>query len=86
MFGKRPPFPLFNKRIKIVIGEPIEFDLPELKRSAISESRGLSFSSLHWPNLSPDGLDEAAQRYLYSSISERIRSVMENLRHFSKTL
>ncbi|CAM8976536.1 unnamed protein product [Rhodiola kirilowii] len=86
MFGKRPPFPLFNKRIQMVVGEPIEFNLPELKRSAILESRGMSFSSLQWPVLSPSGLDEAAQRWLYSSISDRIRSVMENLRCFSKTL
>uniref|UniRef100_A0A7N0U5M1 Tafazzin family protein n=1 Tax=Kalanchoe fedtschenkoi TaxID=63787 RepID=A0A7N0U5M1_KALFE len=86
MFGKRPPIPLFNKRIQMVIGEPIEFDLSELKKSAVLESQGLSFSSLQWPSLPSTGLDEAAQRWLYSSISDRIRSVMENLRRFSKTL
>lgn len=84
-FGKRPPFPLWNKDIKIAVGEPIEFDIPELKQTAISMSRNLSFPNHGWPRMTPCGLDEAAQKHLYTSISERIRNVLEKLRGFSKT-
>ncbi|GAB4848355.1 hypothetical protein Ancab_003048 [Ancistrocladus abbreviatus] len=85
LFGKRPPVPLCNKQIKIIIGEPVEFDLPQLMQTAISNSRNLSFSRIGWPSISQHGLDEAAQRYLYSIISEKIRTVMESLRRLGKT-
>ncbi|KAJ0893389.1 putative 1-acylglycerophosphocholine O-acyltransferase [Helianthus annuus] len=83
MFGRRPPVPLWNKDIKIIVGEPIEFDIAKLKQTAISTSRSSSsFSNEGWP---PFGLlDEAAQRCLYIDISERIRSVMEKMRVISK--
>lgn len=84
MFGKKPPIPLFNKEIKIVIGEPITFDIPQLKQNAIDMSKDLSFVPAGWPNTTPCGLNEAAQRCLYSTISEKIRSVMERLRKASK--
>ncbi|KAH9619751.1 hypothetical protein KSS87_000612 [Heliosperma pusillum] len=64
MFGRRPPFPLSNKHIKIVVGEPIEFDLPRLRETALAESRVDSSPRLGWPNISPYRLDEAAQRCL----------------------
>lgn len=83
--GRRPPFPLCNKNIKIIIGEPIEFNLPKLRKMAISMSRDSSFSSVGWPSTSPCGLDEAAQRCLYATISEHIQTVMESLRSFGKT-
>ncbi|XP_065855110.1 N-acylphosphatidylethanolamine synthase isoform X2 [Euphorbia lathyris] len=79
-FGRRPPFPLCNKKINIVIGEPIEFDLPKMRQTAISMSRNLHFSSKGWPIVSHYDLDEAAQRCFYTSISEKIQNVMERLR------
>ncbi|KAG4185728.1 Tafazzin [Gossypium arboreum] len=83
---RRPPFPLCNKKIKIMIGKPLEFDIPKMRELAISKSRGDVFSSTTtsrgWPVISSYGLDldEAAQRYLYSSISDEIQSAMEELR------
>ncbi|KAK9678682.1 hypothetical protein RND81_11G227200 [Saponaria officinalis] len=86
IFGRRPPIPLCNKHIKIIVGEPIELNLPRLKETALSESRSDSSPRVGWPNISAYGLDEAAQRYLYSTISQKIQSVMENLRLIGKTL
>ncbi|KAK4790098.1 hypothetical protein SAY86_017402 [Trapa natans] len=83
--GKRPPFPLWNKRINVVVGEPIEFNLPEMRKTAISTSRDVaSAPTIGWPSISPHGLDEAAQRCLYVAISGRIQAAMECLRSFSK--
>ncbi|XP_050230605.1 N-acylphosphatidylethanolamine synthase isoform X2 [Mercurialis annua] len=79
-FGRRPPFPLFNKRIKVVVGEPIELELPKMRELAITKSRNLTFPTKGWPEIRHYGLDEAAQRYLYMSISEKIQIVMERLR------
>ncbi|KAM0975063.1 N-acylphosphatidylethanolamine synthase-like [Malus sylvestris] len=83
--GKRPPFPLWNKHIKIIVGEPMELDLPEMRRMATSLSRNTSHSTLGWPSTCPGGLDEAAQKHLYSAISEKIQNVMERLRLFAKS-
>ncbi|KAL8151892.1 hypothetical protein V2J09_021700 [Rumex salicifolius] len=85
-FGRRPPIPLWNKHINIVVGKPIEFDLPKLKQIAISKSRSLQVQETGWPCLYPDGLDEAAQRCLYSTMSEKIYTAMESLRKFAKTI
>uniref|UniRef100_A0A5B7BP16 Tafazzin family protein n=1 Tax=Davidia involucrata TaxID=16924 RepID=A0A5B7BP16_DAVIN len=85
IFGRRPPFPLCNRNINIIIGNPIELDLPKLRQTAISMSRDISFSRSGWPSTTSCGLDEAAQRCLYTAISEQIRTVMENLRSFGKT-
>ncbi|KAJ8437963.1 hypothetical protein Cgig2_033696 [Carnegiea gigantea] len=85
IFGRRPPFPLINKNIKIIVGEPIELDLPRLMEMAASKSHDQSSHRLGWPSLSPHGLDETAQKHLYSTISEKIRTVMESLRQFGKT-
>ncbi|PIA39222.1 hypothetical protein AQUCO_02700418v1 [Aquilegia coerulea] len=57
LFGRRPPLPLVSKDIRVIVGQPIEFNLPELRHSAI--------------------FDEAAQRWLYTNISERIWSALE---------
>ncbi|XP_027079069.1 N-acylphosphatidylethanolamine synthase isoform X1 [Coffea eugenioides] len=84
MFGRRPLLPLWNRNINIVIGEPIEFDLPKLKQTALYRSKDSSHSGARWPILKPCGLDEAAQRWLYTSISERIRTVMERLQSLGK--
>lgn len=79
IFGRRPPFPLWNKEIKIIVGEPIEFDIAKLKQTAVLTSRNISsYSNEGWPPLGP--LDEAAQKCLYIDISERIRFVMEKMR------
>ncbi|PWA73628.1 Phospholipid/glycerol acyltransferase [Artemisia annua] len=79
MFGRRPPIPLWNNDIKIIIGEPIEFDIAKLKQTALTKSRNLSsIPNEGWPPF--ETLNEAAQRCLYIDISERIRVVMERLR------
>ncbi|XP_058073286.1 N-acylphosphatidylethanolamine synthase isoform X2 [Magnolia sinica] len=78
-FGRRPPLPLCKKDIRIIIGEPIEFDLPRLRQAAKSLSREMSYPSVGWPTNS-HGLDEAAQRWLYTNISDQIGTVMESLR------
>lgn len=81
LYGRRPPVPLINKHVKIIVGEPIDFDLPKLREMALLESPHESSSPrLGWPSIEPDGLDEVAQRHLYSVISEKIQSVMESLR------
>ncbi|KAF5191319.1 N-acylphosphatidylethanolamine synthase, partial [Thalictrum thalictroides] len=80
LFGRRPPLPLVSKDIRLIVGQPIEFNLPELRHSAIAMSRGISFHRMGWPNTSPHGLDEAAQRWLFTHISERIWSALEGLR------
>lgn len=79
-FGRRPPVPLCNKNIQIIVGEPIEFDLRRLKQEAMTATEDSSFRRLGWPKTSPDGLGEVAQRLLYANISDQIRTVMEKLR------
>lgn len=83
--GKRPPFPLCNKEIRIIVGEPMEFDIPKMSQVATSLSRKMSHSTLGWPSICPGGLDETAQRCLYSAISEKIQNAMERLRIFGKS-
>ncbi|KAG7973015.1 hypothetical protein I3843_07G209200 [Carya illinoinensis] len=83
--GRRPPFPLCNKKINIIVGEPLEFDLARMRQTAISTSRNLSLPTRGWPSISPNKMDELAQRCLYATISEQIRTAMENLRIFSKS-
>ncbi|KAG8499141.1 hypothetical protein CXB51_005545 [Gossypium anomalum] len=88
---RRPPFPLCNKKIKIMIGQPLEFDIPKMRQLAISNSLGdhlfSSTTSKGWPVISSHGLDldEAAQRCLYSTISQQIQTVMEELRSSAKS-
>ncbi|XP_074560217.1 N-acylphosphatidylethanolamine synthase isoform X1 [Curcuma longa] len=79
-FGRRPPVPLCNKSIRIVVGEPIEFDLGRLKQEARKATQDAPFHSLGWPTISADGLGEVSQRWLYNNISDRIQRVMEKLR------
>lgn len=86
LFGRRPPFPLFNKKITITVGDPIEFDLPKMSEMALTMSKDCSSSSSGWPNTTRFGLNEAAQKFLYSSISKQIWLVMENLRKLGKTV
>jgi monolysocardiolipin acyltransferase len=88
MFGKRPPFPLCRKKISIIVGEPIEFDISELKKTAISTAKDSSILESdykEWPNTTPCGLNRVAQRILYTGISDQIRTVMEQLRVSSKS-
>ncbi|KAH7524547.1 N-acylphosphatidylethanolamine synthase isoform X2 [Ziziphus jujuba] len=84
-WGRRPPIPLCNKNINIIVGEPIEFDLLKMRQMAISLSHNVSSPALGWPTCA-NGLDEAAQRYLYTAISEKIWTAMENLRILGKNL
>ncbi|KAL5215668.1 hypothetical protein ABZP36_007069 [Zizania latifolia] len=79
-FGRRPPVPLWNKEIHIIVGEPIEFDLPSLKHAATTIPQDSSFEMKGWPSIMPDGLDEVAQRWLYQKMSDKIQSVMDTLR------
>ncbi|KAG0587953.1 hypothetical protein KC19_2G204100 [Ceratodon purpureus] len=37
--GKRPPIPLWNKKVDIFIGEPMQFDIPTLKQDAFKWAR-----------------------------------------------
>ncbi|KAG1326823.1 hypothetical protein COCNU_01G007570 [Cocos nucifera] len=83
-FGRRPPVPLWNKDIKIIVGQPIEFDLQSLKQTAKTVSRDSSIHDLGWPNTT-DGLDEAAQKWLDVCISDQIRTILERLRVFGAT-
>ncbi|GLT26953.1 hypothetical protein SLA2020_019880 [Shorea laevis] len=85
--GRKPPVPLWNKKIKIIVGEPLEFDLPKMMQMAILMSRDKSPPPLiGWPTISQHSLDEAAQGCLYTTISERIQTAMESLRSFGKSL
>lgn len=77
IFGRRPPFPLCNKKISIVVGQPMEFDLPVLRQMA-------SLSMPECPSGQGPKSDETAQRYLYSTISDQIRTAMEKLRSFCR--
>jgi monolysocardiolipin acyltransferase len=79
-FGRRPPVPLCGKKIDIIVGEPIEFDMASLKQEASMVPHDSPSESKGWPTITPDGLDEAAQRWLYQKMSDKIRSVMEGLR------
>ncbi|KAE8776643.1 N-acylphosphatidylethanolamine synthase [Hordeum vulgare] len=79
-FGRRPPLPLCGKEIQIIVGEPVDFDLPGLKQVAATMPQDTSFERKGWPTITPEGLDEAAQRWLYQKMSDKIQSVMESLR------
>ncbi|KAF7011416.1 hypothetical protein CFC21_025729 [Triticum aestivum] len=79
-FGRRPPLPLCGKEIQIIVGEPVDFDLPGLKQVAAMIPQDTSFERKGWPTITPEGLDEAAQRWLYQKMSDKIQSVMESLR------
>ncbi|KAL8125333.1 N-acylphosphatidylethanolamine synthase [Apium graveolens] len=83
-FGRRPLFPLCNKKVEIIVGDPIEFNIPKMKEMAISLSRNTSLPLIGWPS-TVDGIDEPAQRYLYTTISDQIRTDMERLRSLSKS-
>ncbi|XP_062185448.1 N-acylphosphatidylethanolamine synthase-like isoform X2 [Phragmites australis] len=79
-FGRRPPVPLWNNEIGIIVGEPIEFDMASLKQAASMAPCDSSSERKGWPTITPDGLDEAAQRWLYQKMSDKIQYVMERLR------
>lgn len=80
-YGSRPLLPLCNNKISIIVGKPIELDLPKMRQMAVSLPHNFSLPSIGWPSI-PDGLDEPAQRCLYSAISEKIQTSMESLRTF----
>lgn len=90
-YGRRPPFPLWNKDLRVVVGEPIEFDVPMMVETAFSASRHVLVPPLQeakWPVLSSAGkeLDETAQKCLYTALSEKIQSSLETLRLLAKRL
>ncbi|GLJ23086.1 hypothetical protein SUGI_0435840 [Cryptomeria japonica] len=92
-FGRRPFIPLCLKNISIVVGQPMEFDIPTLLQRAESISRNLRLSgkaegieadrnhsnSSGWPSGLCKGLDESAQKWLFAHLSEQIQNVMQKL-------
>lgn len=91
-YGRRPPLPLCNKNLKVVVGEPIEFDLPMMVQTAVSASSDHvtedTLQEAKWPVISSAGqkLDETAQRCLYTALSQKIQSSLESLRLLAKRL
>ncbi|OEL25419.1 N-acylphosphatidylethanolamine synthase [Dichanthelium oligosanthes] len=79
-FGRRPPVPLCGKKIDIIVGEPIEFDMASLKQEASIVPNDSFSERKGWPTITLGGLDEAKQRWLYQKMSDKIQSVMERLR------
>lgn len=63
-----------------MIGEPMQFDIQTLRKEAMAVSQESHIHSLGWPDLPRLGLNEAQQRWLYTSISDRIWTAMERLR------
>ncbi|VYS51444.1 unnamed protein product [Arabidopsis thaliana] len=88
--GRRPLVPLPNKHLKVVVGEPIEFDVPMMVETAVLDSRHVTppLQEVKWPVLTSAGqvLDETAQRHLYIALSEKIQSSLETLRLLAKRL
>lgn len=132
--GQRPLVPLWMKHISIVVGEPIQFDVPGLKRAAhdwarasagVDDTNGKLFfsmsdklvghgSTMNNPHPLPFGirnspycqqaakafdgmrsghqevsepvLEEAAWRWMYTHITERIWVALQDLVWKAKTL
>lgn len=88
--GRRPLVPLCNKNLKVVVGEPIEFDVPMMVETAALDSRHVTapLPEVKWPVLTYAGqeLDETAQKCLYIALSEKIQSSLETLRLLAKRL
>ncbi|KAJ1695064.1 hypothetical protein LUZ63_011762 [Rhynchospora breviuscula] len=82
LFWKRPLLPLCNKEVRIIVGEPLHFDIHSLKQTALSVSQKENEKEelRGWPALQPDGLEEVPQRWLYSTIAHKIQCAMERLR------
>ncbi|CAK9871762.1 unnamed protein product [Sphagnum jensenii] len=72
--GRRPLVPLWMKPISIVVGEPIQFDVPGLKRAAHDWARASAV------------LEEAAWRWMYTHITEHIWVALQDLVWKAKTL
>lgn len=81
-----------TKNLKVVVGEPIEIDLPMMVHTAVSASSDHVTEAIHqeakWPVISSAGqkLNETAQRYLYTALSQKIQSSLESLRLLAKRL
>lgn len=85
--GRRPLLPLWFKNISIVVGEPMQFDIPRLRQRAeeavrrvyYKQEEGSSLPELPCqsaPNVLPE--DKVLQ-WLYSHMSDHIRTVMQEL-------
>lgn len=61
-FGKRPPVPLFMKHISIVVGEPMVFDMEQLKLDA----RAVTAKTIR---RSPIGNDVPTSAFMGSGVS-----------------
>jgi monolysocardiolipin acyltransferase len=86
LFGRRPLLPLCCKKVSIVVGEPMTFDIPKLhctaqefvKRSYNEENLVLASSS---NKSSPSGLkvEDRVSRWLYSHVADQIRIAMQDV-------
>jgi monolysocardiolipin acyltransferase len=56
-FGRRPPVPLCNTEIDMIVGEPIEFDLVGLKQEASMIPHDSSSERKGCPTITQDVLD-----------------------------
>lgn len=97
MFGRRPLLPLWFKNISIVVGEPMQFDIPSLRQTAEEAVRrvyctqhdGLPLPELA-KNIAPLGEchlpEDKVLHWLYSHMSDQIRTVMQDLFFKAKAL
>eukprot|EP00250_Pteridium_aquilinum_P008521 c18011_g1_i1 orf=28-807(+) len=96
-YGRRPLLPLWFKNISIVVGEPMQFDIPSLRQAAEEAVRRVY--STHYegsplPELSNTVapvagcplLEDKVLHWLYSNISDQIRTVMQDLVFKAKAL
>lgn len=96
-FGRRPLLPLCFRNISIVVGEPMLFDIPSLKRTAEEAVRKvhcyqhensppLEFSNSIAPVAKHPLPEDKVLRWLYSHVSEQIRTAMQDIFLKAKSL
>ncbi|XP_024536046.1 N-acylphosphatidylethanolamine synthase [Selaginella moellendorffii] len=93
MFGRRPLLPLAGKKITIVVGEPMEFDMASLRDTAMKFSASspspfpLSCNAFKMDLAARRpgpkhlvALDDNSLGWLYSHITQQIQAAVEELR------
>ncbi|MCO5549146.1 hypothetical protein L7F22_002612 [Adiantum nelumboides] len=95
LFGRRPLLPLWFKNISIVVGEPMQFDMPSLRQTAEEGVRRVYFTQHHESSSFPefpcesvacDLPEDKVLHWLYSLMSDQIRTVMQELSIKAKAL
>ncbi|MCO5594787.1 hypothetical protein L7F22_048821 [Adiantum nelumboides] len=95
LFGRRPLLPLWFKNISIVVGEPMQFDMPSLRQTAEEGVRRVYFTQHHESPSFPefpcksvacDLPEDKVLHWLYSLMSDQIRTVMQELSIKAKAL